>query len=258
MATEPLPRTSFSHTNSPQPAIAPFSAGRFDSSASVAGGPSDPRILRQNMEPSKLSMRGYQTFVQALGSYRRQIQAMAKASDMFVRALEDLSEFVPGADIRKPHIIGDMDFLIDSTHLVSNAHQIWSDTLERDFEEPLVRHMNDILVKSKNIQRENKQKIDDLVERLHKEEEASYKMGKKKQRDLMTLQNSLNVRVTLADDIKRLTLESQNIQDTLAANSVEAILSNCSSGVRAELETYDKIMEGLKKVRSPFSPFQSF
>ncbi|KAJ3216117.1 hypothetical protein HDU67_009918 [Dinochytrium kinnereticum] len=251
MATEPLPRTSFSHNaghHHPLPAIAPFSAGRFDSSASVAGGPSDPKILRQQMEPSKLTMRGYQTFAQALGSYRRQIQAMAAASEAFVRALEDISEFVPGADIRKPHIIGDLDFLIDSTHLVSNAHQIWADSLERDFEEPLIRHMNDIMIKTKNVQKENKQKIDDLVERLHKEEESSYKMGKKKQRDLVTLQNSLNVRVSLADDIKRLTLESQNIQDTLAANSVESILTNCAAGVRAELETYDRVMEGLKKL----------
>ncbi|KAJ3192551.1 hypothetical protein HK101_006318 [Irineochytrium annulatum] len=300
MATEPLPRTSYSHANlanggnsgsngnpnhsgnnnqhngmggrsasdnnlnspnnptsSPHPpAIAPFSAGRFDSSASVAGGPQDPRIIRQGMEPSKLAMRGYQTFVQALGSYRRQIQAMGAASEAFVRALEDLAEFVPGAEIRKPHIIGDLDFLIDSTHLISNANQIWdlnicayqADSLERDFEEPLVRHMNDMMIKAKVTQKENKQKIDELVERLHREEEASYKMGKKKQRDLMTLQNSLNARVALADEIKRLTVESATIQDTLASKSVETILSNCAAGVRAELENYDRVMEGLKKL----------
>ncbi|KAJ3098708.1 hypothetical protein HDU96_010977 [Phlyctochytrium bullatum] len=265
MATEPIPRTSLSNSGAPQPlpAIAPFSAGRFDSSASVAGGPSDPRILRQQMEPQKLTMRGYQTFVQALGSYRRQIQAMAAASEAFVRALEDLSDYVPGAEIRKPHIIGDLDFLIDSTHLVANAHQIWADTLEKEFEEPLMRHMNELLIKTKNVQRENKQKVDELVERLHKEEESSYRMGKKKQRDLVTLQNSLNVRVSLAEEIKRLTLESQNIQDTLAAGSVESILTNCAAGVRAELETYDRIMEGLKKLGAfaneadPNQPYQT-
>jgi hypothetical protein len=79
------------------------------------------------MEPPKLSMRGLQTFVQALGSYRRQIQAMANASEAFVRALEDLAEFVPGVigDMREPEVVGDLDFLIDSTHLVANSHQIW-------------------------------------------------------------------------------------------------------------------------------------
>ncbi|KAJ3315542.1 hypothetical protein HDU76_002150 [Blyttiomyces sp. JEL0837] len=237
--------------------VQPFSAGRFDSSASVAGGPSDPKLLRQHMEPQRMTMRNYQTFVQALGSFRRQILALANASEAFVRALEDLSDYVPGAQIREPHLVGDLDFLIDSTHLIANAHQIWAESLERDFEEPLMRHMNELMNKVKIRQKENKVKIDELVERLHKEEEASYKMAKKKQRDLATLQNSLNVRVSLADEIKRLTVESATMQDILAANSVEPILSNCASGVRSELETYDRIMEGLKKIGA-FGPDEGY
>ncbi|KAJ3415350.1 hypothetical protein HDV05_005087 [Chytridiales sp. JEL 0842] len=230
------------------PAVVPFAAGRFDSSASIAGSPLDPRFLKAQREPPKLSTRDLQNFVQALGSYRRQIQAMAAASEAFVRALEDFAEFVEGADVKRVEVVGDLDFLIDSTHLVANSHQIWADCLERDFEEPIVQLANDIFNRAKNVQRENKQRVDDLTARLQNEENISYKLGKKKQRDLATLQNSLSLRVSISEEIKRLQVESSQIHDTLASRSVESILTNCAAGVRAELENYERIMEGLKKI----------
>ncbi|KAJ3033310.1 hypothetical protein HDV00_006500, partial [Rhizophlyctis rosea] len=229
------------------PAITPFSAGRFDASASVAGGPSDPRLLRSKMDPQKLTMRQYQSFLQALAVYRRQVLALAAASETFVRALEELSDCVPAARITKPHVVGDLDFMIDSTHLIANAHQTWADTLERDFETPLAQNITQIMNTVKLRQVENKAKIDGLVGQLHREEDVSYKMGKKKQRDLASLQSSLNQRMAIADEIKRLTVENQTLHDTLSHQNVEYVLENCASGVRAELETYETIMEGLKK-----------
>ncbi|KAJ3047846.1 hypothetical protein HK097_011127, partial [Rhizophlyctis rosea] len=234
------------------PAITPFSAGRFDASASVAGGPSDPRLLRAKMDPQKLTMRQYQSFLQALAVYRRQVMALAAASETFVRALEELSDCVPAARITKPHVVGDLDFMIDSTHLIANAHQTWADNLERDFELPLAQNITNIMNTVKVRQQENKQKIDGLVSQLHREEDVSYKMGKKKQRDLASLQSSgyqsLNQRMAIADEIKRLTVENQTLHDTLSHQNVEYVLENCASGVRAELETYETIMEGLKKL----------
>ncbi|KAJ3250152.1 hypothetical protein HK104_007499, partial [Borealophlyctis nickersoniae] len=200
------------------------------------------------MEPTRLTMRQYQSFVQALAVYRRQVHALAAASETFVRALEELSDCVPTAKITKPHVVGDLDFLIDSTHLIANAHQTWSESLERDFETPLTQNIQNILTTVKVAQKENKAKIDGLVERLHREEDASYKMGKKKQRDFAALQSSLNQRMAIADEIKRLTVENQTLHDTLSHRSVEYILENCAGGVRAELETYEMIMEGLKKL----------
>ena len=55
--------------------------------------------------------------------------------------------------------------------------------------------------------------------------------------------------MAIADEIKRLTVENQTLHDTLSHQNVEYILENCASGVRAELETYETIMEGLKKVK---------
>ncbi|KAJ3194895.1 hypothetical protein HDU82_002290, partial [Entophlyctis luteolus] len=73
-----------------------------------------------------------------------------------------------------------------------------------DAEQPLVKHLMDIqgTVKTRNDQ--NNARINDLARLMHEEEEESYKLGKKKQRDLGELQESLNLRMNFADEIKRL------------------------------------------------------
>ena len=77
-----------------QSSISPFTAGRFDASASVVGGPADPRTHQSNT-PTTLTVRQYQNFCQAISVYRRQIQAMGAATETLVRALEELSDCVP-------------------------------------------------------------------------------------------------------------------------------------------------------------------
>lgn len=94
----------------------------------------------------------------------------------------------------------------------------------------------------------NRRGMEDMVIKLRQEEEHSYKLGKKKQRDIDSLQSSLSVRMTLADEIKRLSLENQTMADTLAHYSVEHVLEHCGHAVRSELENFDRVMEGLKKV----------
>ncbi len=54
--------------------------------------------------------------------------------------------------------------------------------------------------------------------------------------------------MSLADEIKRLSSESQSVQDQLSAHSTEYVLKQCSIGVQKELQAYEIIMEGLKKV----------
>ncbi|KAI9101227.1 hypothetical protein DFS34DRAFT_676751 [Phlyctochytrium arcticum] len=266
-----MPRGATSHSRFPhQPshAIAPFSSGRFDSSASVAGGPNDPKLLKAQLPPPRLTMRQYQSFVQALAVYRRQVQALAAASETFVRELEDIAEFVPAATIKRPHVIGDLDFLIDSTHLIANAHQTWGETLEREFEAPLSRDLQEIAARASSKQADNKKHIAQLVQRLNIEEDKAHKLGKKKPRDVKALQSfslpidpcviqSLNVRMSLADEVKRLTIESQSMHDIMSHQHMEYILEHCASGVRAELENYETVYEGLKKLGA-FSEVSDF
>ncbi|KAH9273473.1 hypothetical protein BASA83_004139 [Batrachochytrium salamandrivorans] len=240
------------HLQSPpiRTAVTPFSAGRFDVSASIAGGPMDPRRLRLSDAPPTLNLRQYQSFAQAASAYRRQIQAMAAATDTFVRALEELSDCVPAAQLVNASVVADLDFFIDSTQLLVNTHQIWASTIEKEIEEPLFSNIETITAKVKNQQVNNKSRIQGLINDLHLEEDKSYKMKKKKQRDLSMLQESLNVRVSLADEIKRLSIENETLYDTLSHQDMECILNLISRGVVAELETYDTIMEGFHKIGS--------
>ncbi|TPX63260.1 hypothetical protein CcCBS67573_g08725 [Chytriomyces confervae] len=201
---------------------------------------------------NSLAFKAYVAYVNALGVYKSQISSMAAASDAFVRACEDLEvamQSTPGVDQVK---VKDLNSLIDSTHVIANSHQIWAENLGQDVVDPLKRHLGDIMLTVKARQDKNKARIDDLVGKLHKEEEHSYKLSKKKQRDLVMLQDSLGLRVTLADEIKRLTVESASIGDVLAANSMDLLLNSCSATVYTQLETYESMMEGLKKARRLF------
>ncbi|KAH6563476.1 hypothetical protein BASA60_010686 [Batrachochytrium salamandrivorans] len=213
-------------------------------------GPMDPRRLRLSDAPPTLNLRQYQSFAQAASAYRRQIQAMAAATDTFVRALEELSDCVPAAQLVNASVVADLDFFIDSTQLLVNTHQIWASTIEKEIEEPLFSNIETITAKVKNQQVNNKSRIQGLINDLHLEEDKSYKMKKKKQRDLSMLQESLNVRVSLADEIKRLSIENETLYDTLSHQDMECILNLISRGVVAELETYDTIMEGFHKIGS--------
>ncbi|KAI8809924.1 hypothetical protein BJ742DRAFT_216311 [Cladochytrium replicatum] len=194
-------------------------------------------------------MQQFQSFVQAVAAFRRQLASMSAAAETFVRALEELSEFVPAAEINDPHVVGDLDFLIDSTHLIANSHQIWAEMIERDFEAPLTSHVYETAQRAAKIREENTARIQGSLESIYSEEESSSKRGRKKNKgDFTSLEKSLEYRMGLADEIKRLTLENQTIHDTLSHDSMEPILQHCAAGVRSELETYERVMEGLKKL----------
>lgn len=76
---------------------------------------------------------------------------MAGATETFVRALQELSDCVPNANIHssQQHLIGDLDYLVDSCQLVANAHQVWADRLHRELEEPLIGSVSQIMSNSK-------------------------------------------------------------------------------------------------------------
>jgi hypothetical protein len=60
-------------------------------------GPADPR--HSMPKDQTLTLRQYQSFIQATSVYRRQIQAMAGATETFVRALQELSDCVPNCTL---------------------------------------------------------------------------------------------------------------------------------------------------------------
>lgn len=157
----------------------------FDTSASQVG---SPEQINRKSNPKKLTALQLSSYVQAVSAFKRQIQAMSAASEMFVRSCEALKESCPSTPATQRYM-ADLDLLIDSTHLICNSHQIWAAGIASDVEEPLIQHLNGIKQQASRIETKNKARIQELTEKLHKEEDLSYKLGKKKQRDLATLQN---------------------------------------------------------------------
>ncbi|KAJ3124517.1 hypothetical protein HK100_011204 [Physocladia obscura] len=220
----------------------------------LAGSPSlmgdDPRSIRSNSVLNNANdihvpFKAYSAYVYALAAYRAQVNALSNAAGVFVRACEDLESHLQEDD---QFDLRNLDSLIDMTHLISNAHQIWAESLSQDVEAPLFKNINDIQTTVKNRQDKNSQRINDLARRLHEEEEESYKSGKKKTRDLVSLQESLALRVSYAEEIKRLTNENARLADKLTFNSIDVILNSCSVAVGIQMEQYDVIIDGLKKI----------
>jgi hypothetical protein len=236
-----------------QEEMVPFTAKRFDASASVVGTKEDQRA--NNL--TTLTMHKYQNFCQAVSVYRRQIQGLATAAEVFVRALEDFSDCVPAANIQDKRLVSELDFLVDSSQLLTNAHQNWAATVLREVEEPLTRSISVMQNEAEAIKRKNQASIEELIKSLHVEEERSYALKKKKQRDLTTLTESLNIQVQLADTINQLTKENEVIHDKLCQDRVEKILETLSNCVACEIETFENVNEGFAKVIQPnldFSP----
>jgi len=208
----------------------------------------DLQVDEEAIEEPAMTMQQYQDFLQAVAAFRKSIQATAMTAEKFVRALEDVTNYASKTNITRPHILADLDFLIDSTQLFANANMIWAEALEREFEGPIATDIKAHQARGKLTQHTNQKKINELIASFHKEEHDSYKKGKKQQRDLGMLTNSLNSRVSYVTEIKRLLIDNSSIYDRLASESVEFILEHCAIGIRRELETFETIVEGLKKL----------
>lgn len=223
---------------------------RMDVSASVSGGPMDPRHRKQ-----VLTHRTYQSFVQALAAYRRQINAMSAATETFVRSLEEISSTVQSANVNvpgfvNPHLLEQLELLLDSSQMISNTHQIWATSIEKDVEEPLIRSIQAISRSAHEHSERNKAKIQELIVQLNKEEELAYKMKKKKKKhdNIQAIHESLNRRMGMAEEIKRLQAENDHIMDIYTQRHMERSLTVLGKCIPLELETFETLSEGLSKM----------
>jgi hypothetical protein len=137
---------------------------------------------QQSHQMRPFSQSQYQTLVQGLMGFKRQLLAFSAATQAFSRELQTLQD-----STAQP--LPSLELLIDSISLLSNNQMAWAEQIESHVEQPLLKNMTHIHSTSQNTAALNKQKIQTLTMMLQKEEDASYKLGKKKQRDLATLQS---------------------------------------------------------------------
>lgn len=191
--------------------------------------------------PASLTLRQYSALIQGLVSFKRQILAMSLASQSLVRELQEV------IDVTAPDM-EELNFLTDSIQLVSNTFTDWGNALERQVEIPFLTDFKELTSSGKSIQDNNLKKLDALMGMLQKEEDISYQLGKKKQRNFETLQSSLNRRVVISNEIARLQKENETLMDDLTAERANKVLSIAINGIRPQLEAFAMIHEGLTKL----------
>lgn len=193
--------------------------------------------------PASLTLRQYSALIQGFVSFKRQILALSSASQSLVRELQEVIDVtVPG--------MPELNFLTDSIQLLSNTFTDWGTSLEREVEIPLLQDFKELTDCGKSTQDNNQKKLSALMGMLQKEEDISYQLGKKKQRDFETLQSSLNRRVVISNEISRLQKLNQTLMDDLTVERVDKILSIACNGIRPEMEAFAMIHEGLTKLSS--------
>ena len=190
-----------------------------------------------------LTIRQYSSLIQGLVAFKRQILALASASQSLVRELQEV------IDVTSPNV-ETLNFFADSVQLLSNAFTDFGTSLERDVELPFLADFKELSHTGKSIQENNKKKIDTLMRMLQKEEDIFYKMGKKKQSNFETYHDSLNQRMAISNEISRLQKENESLMDDLTSKRWENIVSIASGGIRSELEAFALIHEGLTKLSS--------
>jgi hypothetical protein len=191
--------------------------------------------------PASLTLRQYSALIQGLVSFKRQILALSSAAQSLVRELQEV------VDVTVPDM-AELNFLTDSIQLLCNTFTNWGPGVEREVEIPILQDFKELTSSGKSIQDNNSKKLSALMGMLQKEEDVSYQLGKKKQRDFETLQSSLNRRVVISNEISRLQKENENLMDDLTAERANKVLSIVINGIRPELEAFAMIHEGLTKL----------
>lgn len=193
--------------------------------------------------PASLTLRQYSALIQGLVAFKRQILALSSASQSLVRELQEV------VDVTCPDM-AELNFLTDSIQLLSNTFTDWGTSLDREVEIPFLTDFKELTNAGKSIQDNNNKKLEALMGMLQKEEDISYQLGKKKQRNFETLQSSLNRRVVISNEISRLQKENETLMDDLTGERVNKVLSIAINGIRPQLETFAMIHEGLIKLSS--------
>ena len=215
-----------------------------DASASVT---SEQRAHLKSMQ-QKMTVHQFQSLIQGFQSFKRQLIAFASASQALVRELEQAQSCLPESKLKKG-ITEDLNLVIDSASLIANTHLSWAESLQNQVESPLLDMNKELVTRGETTQKYNQKKIETLAEMLQKEEEISYRMGKRNKRDLQTLQSSLSRRLKISEEITKLTCENRTLLDEIMQDNLEPILSISSRATRPLLNNYDRIIEGLDKVR---------
>ncbi|KAF9154984.1 hypothetical protein BG015_011399 [Linnemannia schmuckeri] len=173
-------------------------------------------------------------------AYRLQMLALSKAAASFGYALEKIAH--SKASVRDPtNVCSSLQAAAGLHYLMSNHHQILSDTLYKQFEIPLLQHLDTHKANIEASEAQYERSMRDMSQKIKETEATSLQNGRKRQRDLLQFRQALTTLTMQVDELERIKLGYyfSNLESEQA--NLQLILQKTSTIVRAEVDIYERI-----------------
>ncbi|KAG0049103.1 hypothetical protein BGZ83_006053 [Gryganskiella cystojenkinii] len=182
----------------------------------------------------------FQQLLTSAKAYRLQMLALSKAAAAFGYALEKIAH--SKASVRDPsNVCSSLQAAAGLHYLMSNHHQILSDTLYKQFEIPLLQHLDTHKANIEASEAQYERSMRDMSQKIKETEATSLQNGRKRQRDLLQFRQALTTLTMQVDELERIkigyyfgSLESEQA-------NLQLILQKTSTIVRAEVDIYERI-----------------
>ncbi|KAF9124326.1 hypothetical protein BGX30_000990 [Mortierella sp. GBA39] len=174
-------------------------------------------------------------------AYRLQMLALSKAAASFGYALEKIAH--SKASVRDPtNVCSSLQAAAGLHYLMSNHHQILSDTLYKQFEIPLLQHLDTHKANIEASEAQYERSMRDMSQKIKETEATSLQNGRKRQRGKLPLfRQALTTLTMQVDELERIKLGYyfSNLESEQA--NLQLILQKTSTIVRAEVDIYERI-----------------
>lgn len=191
----PLTRTQVSELASPQSSIESPRPSIGQTGAYVQDSFDDSVSQRDNgheqatASEEVFTLHAFKGLQQAIGAHRRQVQALAGATDALVQQLESVRDCCSNPSQSRHRALVEqsaaawpvqMDLLLQTSQISANTLAHLSSRIKADIEEPLEKIQQDIVINAELSRERNTAKMVLLRDGIRKEEVYSLKMGRKK------------------------------------------------------------------------------
>ncbi|KAF9439177.1 hypothetical protein BGZ76_010076 [Entomortierella beljakovae] len=168
-------------------------------------------------------------------AYRLQMLALSKAAANFGYALEKIAH--SKAAVRDPtNVSSSLQAASGLHYLMSNHHQILSDTLYKQFEIPLLQHLDTHKANIEATEAQYERSMRDMSQKIKETEATSLQNG-----HLFQFRQALTTLTMQVDELERIKIAYyfSNLESEQA--NLQLILQKTSTIVRAEVDIYERI-----------------
>ncbi|KAG0255296.1 hypothetical protein DFQ27_006321 [Actinomortierella ambigua] len=125
--------------------------------------------------------------------------------------------------------------------LISNHHQILSDTLYKQFEIPLLQHLDTHKGNIEASEAQYERSMREMSQKIKDTEAASLQNGRKRQRDLLQFRQALMTLTQQVDELERIKIGYYFNNLECEQANLQLILQKTSTLVRAEVDIYERV-----------------